>query len=308
MRISWESSRIDSNLEYSVVMGRGGALIGNFSLDPEDSSSIYPNPTLDLITLINHPCIPMSSSAGSAPNRSALENRLFKRRLGDRSLPKALHSLLPQDSSLYDQLIDREKKLDFRLLKKQLDIQEALFKTFKVKKPLRVFVSHSACLVDGEWYWTLRVDGRLMVPTAAGIISARRKFTSFIKSLHIQLDPSLYPNEDGFIEWTKVHLSAETDGFEVKRKLVPIQDSTAVVDAKIFLQIDHGCDKFTLSPALQAIVNKQYDSKPQLIMGIWQYVKMHKLQDSEDKRVIRCDETLKAAFEKDSITFSALPG
>jgi SWI/SNF-related matrix-associated actin-dependent regulator of chromatin subfamily D len=125
--------------------------------------------------------------------------------------------------------------------------------------------------------------------------------------LHIELDPALFP-DDGFTEWTKIHLSAETDGFEIKRKF-PLSTSSppAPIAVKIFVQIDHGCDKFTLSPALQSIVNKQFDSKPQLIMGIWQYVKMHKLQDPEDKRVIRCDETLKAAFEKDSITFSALP-
>lgn len=54
-----------------------------------------------------------------------------------------LHSLIPE-SKLYSQLLDLEKQLDRAILRKQLDIQEAIrVKPARSNKVLRVYVSNS---------------------------------------------------------------------------------------------------------------------------------------------------------------------
>jgi len=56
-----------------------------------------------------------------------------------------------------------------------------------------------------------------------------------------------------------------------------------------------------LSPELQVVVREAHLSRPQVVKGIWTYIKEHNLQDQENKRVINCDDALKALFEQDSV-------
>ena len=42
-------------------------------------------------------------------------------------------------------------------------------------------------------------------------------------------------------------------------------------------------------------------SRPQTVKRIWAYVRSHDLQDPSDKRMIRCDEPLKAVFKQEKV-------
>jgi upstream activation factor subunit UAF30 len=42
-------------------------------------------------------------------------------------------------------------------------------------------------------------------------------------------------------------------------------------------------------------------SRPQAVKRIWNYVKERDLQDPSDKRMIRCDDALRAVFKSDKI-------
>lgn len=42
-------------------------------------------------------------------------------------------------------------------------------------------------------------------------------------------------------------------------------------------------------------------SRPQTVKRIWMYVREHNLQDPKDKRMIRCDDAMRAVFKQDKI-------
>lgn len=42
-------------------------------------------------------------------------------------------------------------------------------------------------------------------------------------------------------------------------------------------------------------------SRPKTVKGIWKHIKENDLQNPEDKRMIMCDDALRAIFKKDSV-------
>lgn len=74
--------------------------------------------------------------------------------------------------------------------------------------------------------WELRVEGRLLdEPPAAALGAtsgsqnrtqpAKRKFSSFFKSLVIELDKDIYGPDNHLVEWHRTPQTNETDGFQV---------------------------------------------------------------------------------------------
>jgi SWI/SNF-related matrix-associated actin-dependent regulator of chromatin subfamily D len=70
------------------------------------------------------------------------------------------------------------------------------------------------------------------------------------------------------LQWHKTQAAKESDGFEIKRT------GTTSVKAKIFLTLDTPSEKFKLSPDLSQITNLQVDTRPRVIMAMWQYIKV----------------------------------
>jgi SWI/SNF-related matrix-associated actin-dependent regulator of chromatin subfamily D len=75
------------------------------------------------------------------------------------------------ESKTYNELLDFEKRLDSTILRKQMDIHEAAFKSIKSKRILRIFVSNTASYQphmaegsepDASPSWTLKIEGRLL--------------------------------------------------------------------------------------------------------------------------------------------------
>merc|ERR1719361_2876469 len=65
-----------------------------------------------------------------------------KKRMADKILPQRVRDLVPE-SQAYMDLLAFERKLDATIMRKRLDIQEALKRPQKVKKKLRVFISNT---------------------------------------------------------------------------------------------------------------------------------------------------------------------
>jgi SWI/SNF-related matrix-associated actin-dependent regulator of chromatin subfamily D len=79
--------------------------------------------------------------------------------------------------------------------------------------------------------WELRVEGRLIddppqqqLPTTATstqisnramLMQPKRKFSSFFKSLVIELDKNIYGPDNHLVEWHRTPQTGETDGFQV---------------------------------------------------------------------------------------------
>lgn len=93
--------------------------------------------------------------------------------------------------------------------------------------------------------WELRVEGRLLDESPAGVGAAtsgatqnrnqpqKRKFSSFFKSLVIELDKEIYGPDNHLVEWHRTPQTNETDGFQVFFQLSLIFDFTTVNCHKI---------------------------------------------------------------------------
>eukprot|EP00249_Psilotum_nudum_P004060 c17585_g1_i1 orf=394-717(-) len=58
-----------------------------------------------------------------------------------------------------------------------------------------------------------------------------------------------------------------------------------------------------LSPALQKVVGASELSRGETMKRIWAYIKENKLQSESSKKIIVCDERLKAVFGQESLSF-----
>jgi len=91
-----------------------------------------------------------------------------KKKLTDKVLPQKVRELVPE-SQAYMDLLAFERKLDSTIMRKRLDIQEALKRPKKQKRKLRIFISNTSFPAkEGEGdeasvaSWELRVEGRLI--------------------------------------------------------------------------------------------------------------------------------------------------
>lgn len=85
------------------------------------------------------------------------------------------------------------------------------------------------------------------------------------------------------IYWRKDPQQPEADGFEIKR-----QGSDAV-QCRIHLYLDAMPEKYKLNADLSQLLNVQMDTKTEVIMHVWQYIKLHRLQDATDPRTVNCN-------------------
>lgn len=80
------------------------------------------------------------------------------------------------------------------------------------------------------------------------------------------------------------------------------------MNARIILDPEYIPQRFKISPLLSETVDMAVGNKPDIVMALWTYIKQHKLQDAEDKRLIHCDARLKQLFNNsDQVHFSQIP-
>lgn len=218
-----------------------------------------------------------------------------KKKLADKILPQKVRDLVPE-SQAYMDLLAFERKLDATIMRKRLDIQEALKRPMKQKRKLRIFISNTfypakeptdggaggggggdggaaGNNADGTMAsWELRVEGRLLEDTKSDPNKIKRKFSSFFKSLVIELDKDLYGPDNHLVEWHRSHTTQETDGFQVKRP------GDRNVRCTILLLLDYQPLQFKLDPRLARLLGVHTQTRPVIISALWQYIKTHKLQ------------------------------
>ena len=107
---------------------------------------------------------------------------------------------------------------------------------------------------------------------------------------------SLQPEAMTAVEWKKplkdpktpLPQAADFDCLEFERK------GDENMNCTINLYRDEEPQRYTLSDELADIVVSKEDDRASILMKIWEYVKFMGLQQEEDRRMIRCDERLKA--------------
>ena len=97
--------------------------------------------------------------------------------------------------------------------------------------------------------WELRVEGRLIdEDKRADPSKTKRKFSSFFKSLVIELDKDLYGPDNHLVEWHRTPTTQETDGFQVKRP------GDVAVRCTILLLLDYQPLQFKLDQRLARLL------------------------------------------------------
>lgn len=221
----------------------------------------------------------------------------YKRRLVDRVCPQPVLDIVPEIKS-YQDLLAFESKLDFHINRRSLDIQESMRRPARVKKTLRIFLTNLFYIQqDGAPSWELRVEGRLMDDNKP----IRRKFSSFFKSLVIELDSAIYGPDNHLVEWHRTATTSETDGFQVRRP------GDLPVKCTILFQLEHQPPHFKLDPRLAKIIGKPTETRPAVINALWQYIKSRTLQDSIEREYINNDVYLANLFDCKRMKFSEIP-
>merc|ERR1712062_258377 len=248
-----------------------------------------------------HPGPPIQSGG---INKSAKK----KKKLADKILPQKVRELVPE-SQAYMDLLAFERKLDSTIMRKRLDIQEALKRPMKQKRKLRIFISNTTFPAkEGEGEegsttgWELRVEGRLLdEDKKADPSKSKRKFSSFFKSLVIELDKDLYGPDNHLVEWRRIATTQETDGFQVKRP------GDKNVRCTILLLLDYQPLQFKLDQRLARLLGVHTQTRPVIISALWQYIKTHKLQDPHEREYVNCDPFLRQIFQADRMKFAEIP-
>ncbi|KAF7996029.1 hypothetical protein HCN44_009067 [Aphidius gifuensis] len=110
--------------------------------------------------------------------------------------------------------------------------------------------------------WELRVEGRLLHDTKNDANKVKRKFSSFFKSLVIELDKDLYGPDNHMVKWHRTLTPQETNGFQVK---CPGDKN---VRCTILLLLDYQPLQFKLDPRLARLLGVYTQTRPVIISAL----------------------------------------
>lgn len=252
---------------------------------------------------------------GHHPGQRVPHKAKPKKKASDLVISQQLRELVPE-SQAYMDLLSFERKLDTTIMRKRLDIQEVLKKPMKTKRKLRIFITNTSYTNQNkspgdqpnseecQTQWELKIEGRLLDESGQAKPDPRtpkRKFSSFFKSLIIELDKEMYGPDTNFVEWHRNPSTQETDGFQVKRP------GDKAVKCTINLQLDYQPQNFKLDPRLGRLLGIHTATRPVIVSALWQYIKANKLQDAVHRDMIKCDEYLASIFDCASLKFSDIP-
>ncbi|TDG98062.1 hypothetical protein EPR50_G00214070 [Perca flavescens] len=225
-----------------------------------------------------------------------------RRKMADKVLPQRIRDLVPE-SQAYMDLLAFERKLDQTIARKRMEIQEAIKKPIMQKRKLRIYISntYTPCKPEGEEAekvssWELRVEGKLLEEPG----KQKKKFSSFFKSLVIELDKELYGPDNHLVEWHRMPTTQETDGFQVKRP------GDVNVKCTLLLMLDHQPPQYKLDPRLARLLGVHTQTRASIMQALWLYIKNNKLQDCHEKEYINCNRYFRQIFGCPRMRFSEI--
>ncbi|VFQ93953.1 unnamed protein product [Cuscuta campestris] len=264
---------------------------------------------------VRPPGLPTTMSPPIRPMELSASARKKKQKLPEKQLHEKVAAILPE-SALYTQLLEFESRVDAALLRKKIDIQDALRTPPSIQKTLRIYVFNTFAnqtqiaprKPNAEPpTWTLKIVGRIleegMDPDQAAMLQKSNfiypKFSTFFKRVTISLDQKLYP-DNHIIVWDSARSPVSHEGFEVKRK----GDQEFTVNIR--LELNYSPEKFRLSLALTEVLGVEVDTRARIISAIWHYVKARKLQCPDDPSYFNCDPPLQKVFGEGKVKFTTV--
>ena len=128
---------------------------------------------------------------------------------------------------------------------------------------------------------------------------SRQRLSHFFKEITVDYDRTKNFQADGatLIEWKKRPIQpnlpnppadVDFDSLEFERK------SDENINCTISLLRDETPERFALSAELSEVIDCKEATREAVVAGIWDYIKAMDLQQDEEKRLIQCDDRLRA--------------
>ncbi|KAL2018787.1 hypothetical protein VTK56DRAFT_415 [Thermocarpiscus australiensis] len=134
----------------------------------------------------------------------------------------------------------------------------------------------------------------------------RFRLSHFFKALTVDFDrpPSGRQGADTSVEWKKpdrtpagaANLPAMADFDEITFKRNGDENTNITIN----LYRHEEPERFELSPELAEVIDMREATRQEAVMALWEYIKLMKLQEDEEKRNFRCDDLLKRVFQRET--------
>jgi SWI/SNF-related matrix-associated actin-dependent regulator of chromatin subfamily D len=263
------------------------------------------------------------------------EHQLAQRRSrkpNDRNMPDGLEEIIIGDGvQQYKQLREVERKLDYAMMRKRLEIGDSIHRMSKRHKTIRIWISNTAenqpwqergldadafdfgTGVDGTY--RVRIEGRVLDDDLDDPIAnddeEEDEESSDMKSMAETIDKAqkAEPRKrlSHFFKGISIDFDKPTTVSPESAQIEWFkQPGSAEFDSLQFerkgdentnvtinLTRAETPERFRLSKSLSDVLDTDEEDKSGAVLGIWDYVKAMGLQEDEEKRTVRCDDRLK---------------
>lgn len=102
-------------------------------------------------------------------------------------------------------------------------------------------------------------------------------------------------------QWHRLK-AAPVDGVSFTR------NGTESVALRVDVHLHYEPERYHVAPELGSLIDLRLATRSDCLAALWSYVKMHRLQDAEDRKTFRCDKALQNLFGVQTIQFAHLNG
>lgn len=268
------------------------------------------------------------STATAASSHPSNNNHPAHRPLTVERTPEAIIEYLIPSDSTYFTLRAIEKQIDEKLIERQQKLADIQFKKERSPRRLLIRIGNSSAdqpapgvvpvvpffeglpevggsgrttnedLFRNPPSWTLKIEGKLEPTVGRPSRFAPPPFMHWIKGFKAE-----FTNDLGQLvfmeEWRKEQNTKLSDAIVIKRT------GSEALNVRILLDVDYHVEKFRLSKPLSDILQVDIASKAYVVVLLWQYIKINKLQVSE--KAIHADKALASIFGVEKMLLSDIP-
>ncbi|CAI2365243.1 unnamed protein product [Moneuplotes crassus] len=204
----------------------------------------------------------------------------------------------------YRRLKKKSSKLDMFIRDKLTTMKESLLQPpTKIKQNLKIKISSTYNEKSNEW--NLRIQGRVMQNEQKKALQGDDyKMLNFFEKIFIDFekeDQTNYLN----IDWRKLNNAdnCSYDAIDITRSMIPEKESIKI-SIKFFKE--YSPKEFMLSEKLSKLIDIQQGSIITIVYALWQYIKLNRLQDRDNRKIINCNKEMEEVFMRETIDFSKI--
>ncbi|KAI5180429.1 SWI/SNF-related matrix-associated actin-dependent regulator of chromatin subfamily D [Nematocida sp. AWRm80] len=229
--------------------------------------------------------------------------------------------------SLFESLVQTEKRLEQAIKEKKMTVEEAHFKKIKGLSTIRLNILMER---NSEGALFMLIGGKLKIESQAGPEESRETHLigAAIKRLFVDMSTKDRTIEDSpekvlleknnkeyevpepqakrikmqkeeessFFEWNNQDNNPNIGEFEIKTHCISPH-------GKIFLGLTSYTGTYTVCEALAEHIGITAGSKPVILLAIWKYISAQKMKTITESSVIQCNPVFESLFKAKELTF-----